>query len=186
MTEQPSPAELQTKKNALLRLFDRMVPLIDGVSYSVRFAALLGLALVTWIFVWMFYLNNFALPVALMVCGASVLPILVLLYLWWSLEELKQLPANVADMMQGAKTEVQQKVSNIRSGTRSKMGLLTSARSVLKIGSMVGEARELLGSYVRVGSLMSPLLLLLGFLSLLYIVPLFLTSMLLALLALWP
>jgi hypothetical protein len=51
---------------------------------------------------------------------------------------------------------------------------------------MVGEARELLGSYVRVGSLMSPLLLLLGFLSLLYIVPLFLTSMLLALLALWP
>ncbi len=186
MTEHPTPPELETRKNALLRLFDRMLPIIDGVSDSVRFAALLGLALVIWIFTWMHYLNNFSLATALLTCCLSALPIVVLLYLWWSLEELKKLPENLAVMMQGATNEVREKVTSIRSGEPRKMGLVTAARSVLKIGSLVGEARELAGSYVRVGSLMSPVLLLLGFLSLLYIVPLFLISMLLALLAIWP
>jgi hypothetical protein len=193
MTEQateaqlkPTQDQLQERKHALLRLFDRMLPVIDGVSDTVRFIALLGLALVIWVFVWMVHFHGFSLLGAGLVCAVIVLPIGLLMYLWWSLEELKQLPETVANALQGAKHEVREKVLGIRAGGKQKMSIVGSAKSVFKIGSMVGEARELLGSYVRVGSLVNPLLLLLGVLSILYIIPLSFVGFVLAVLALWP
>jgi hypothetical protein len=186
VTDQPTPPELQGRKNALIRLFDRMLPIVDGLLFGVRFTALLGFALVGWIFTWMFYLNDFSLAVSVLVCALASLPLLVLTYFWWSLDELRQLPETIAEMMQGANTELRERVVNIRSGERKKMGLITTARSILNIGSMVGEARTLVGSYLRAGSLMSPLILVLGFLSVLYIIPLILSSLLLALIEVWP
>lgn len=186
MTDQPTAPELQGRKNALLRLFDRMLPIVDGVLFGVRFTALLGFALVIWIFTWMFYLHDFSLVIALLVCAVASLPLLLLTYFWWSLDELRRLPETVAEMMQGASSEVRERVANIRSGKRNKMGLMSTARNILNMGSMVGEARALVGSYLRAGSLMSPLLLVLGFLSVLYIVPLILSSLLLAAIEVWP
>lgn len=186
MTDQPTPPELQSRKHALLRLFDRMLPIVDGVLFGVRFTALLGFALLAWIFTWMYYLNDFSLVLSLLVCGAASLPLLVLTYFWWSLDELRQLPDTIAEMMEGANTELRERVTSIRSGQRKKMSLMTTAKSILNIGSLVGEARTLVGSYLRAGSLMSPLLLLLGFLSVLYIIPLILSSLLLALIEVWP
>ncbi len=108
---------------------------------------------------------------------------MLLLYIWRGLEELKQLPDTVVDTLQGAKSEIQEKGHSLRSSGKQKMSLVGAARNVLNIGSMVAEARELLGSYVQITSLLNPLLLFLSFLSVLFIIPLSFVSMMLAVIA---
>jgi hypothetical protein len=186
MTEQPTQIELEGRKNALLRLFDRLVPLVDGLSKTIGFTALMQLALVAWIFVWMYHFKEFTLPVSLVACLIMLLPILVLMYFRSGLKQLKQLVDTVVTTILGAKNELQERVLDLRSAERKKAGLMGSAKNIFKLGSLVGEARELMGSYVHVGSMVNPLLLLLGFLSIMYIVPLFLVSALMALLEFWP
>lgn len=186
MTEQPTQIELEERKNSLLRLFDRLVPLVDSLSNTIGFTALMQLALVAWIFVWMYHFKEFTLPVSLVACLILLLPILVLMYFRSGLKQLKQLVDTVVTTILGAKNELQERVLELRCAERKKAGLVGSAKNIFKLGSLVGEARELTGSYVHVGSMVNPLLLLLGFLSIMYIVPLFLVSALMALLEFWP
>jgi hypothetical protein len=164
---QPTSSELAENKGALLGLFDRMLPVVDGIADGFRFATLLGLALVAWVFVWMFHLNGYQLTTALLAAAVLSLPIPMLLRFWWGLEGLKKLPTVVANAVGDVRNEVRERVQAIRAPGKRKLGLLSSARRLWELRDLVGEARRLLGSYVRVGTLFNPLSLLLGFLSLL-------------------
>lgn len=179
----PGATEIQDKKVQLLDMFNRMLPLVDGMADSIRFAALLGFGLVAWIFVWLFFLKDFSLTTALVVAGVTVLPILLLLRFWWALEELKCLPDIVGEMMTDAKEEVQQTVQEIRAGQVQKLSLLGSVKNLWKVGSFAGEARELLGSYISIGTLVNPFSLILGVLSLLFVLLLIVVGIILAVLA---
>ncbi|MGB0849064.1 MAG: hypothetical protein ACPGSM_20190 [Thiolinea sp.] len=116
ITPTPSQDEIKAKKNELLEMFERMLPVVDGMADSIRFAALLGVGLIVWLFVWLFFLKAFSLTTALIVAGITFLPILLLLRFWWALEELKSLPEIIAEMVDDAKEEVTETVNNIRSG----------------------------------------------------------------------
>lgn len=161
--------ETSDKQQRLLTIFERLLPLVDSVSDKVRFAALLGVALDVWIFIWLFFLKSWSLSSALIVAGVVLLPLLILLRFWWALEELKDLPNVAGRMMTDAKGEMQATVQSIRAGQVKKLGFLSSAKSLWSIGSMATEARELLGSYISIGTLVNPLSLILGFLSLLFV-----------------
>jgi hypothetical protein len=76
-------------------------------------------------------------------------------------------------------------VQGIREGKTQKLGFLSSAKSLWSIGSMATEARELVGSYISIGTLVNPLSLILGALSLLFVLLLILVSIVLLLLALF-
>lgn len=173
------------KQQRLLTIFARLLPLVDSVSDKVRFAALLGVALDVWIFIWLFFLKSWSLTSALIVAGVVLLPILVLLRFWWALEELKDIPTIAGQMLDDAKGEIGATVQGIRAGQVQKLGFLSSAKSLWSIGSLASEARELLGSYISIGTLVNPFSLVLGVLSLLFVLLLVLVSLILVILALF-
>ena len=178
-------SEVDTKQARLLVIFDHLLPLVDSVSDKVRFAALLGLGLDVWIFVWLFFLKGFSLSSALMVAGVVLLPLLILLRFWWALEEIKDLPNIAERMMTDAQGEIQETVQGIRAGQVQMLGFLRSAKSLWSIGSMASEARELVGSYISIGTLVNPLSLVLGVVSLLFVLLLVFVGLVLLILAFW-
>ncbi|MDD5393527.1 MAG: hypothetical protein PHE17_10965 [Thiothrix sp.] len=184
VAQTPTATEVSTQQR-LLEIFNRLLPLVDSVSDKVRFAALLGVGLDAWIFVWLYFLKHFSLTSALVVAGVLLLPILILLRFWWVLEDIKDLPNIAGEMMNDAKGEIKETVQGIREGKTQKLGFLSSAKSLWSIGSMATEARELVGSYISIGTLANPLSLILGALSLLFVLLLILVSIVLLLLALF-
>ena len=166
--QHPTPGEIKSRKNALLGLFDRMLPVLDGIADSFRFATLLGLVLVVWVFVWMFRFSGFGLVAALLTTALISLPILVLLRFWLGLDSLKSLPQTVEELAEDARDEVRTHVAGIR-GAEQKLGLLGSAGKLWELRSLIWEAQGLLGTYVNIGTLLNPVSLVLGFLSLLFI-----------------
>lgn len=177
---EPTPEEIQVRKGALMRLFDRLLPIVDAIADSVRLAAVLGLLMLVWIFVWMTRVSDFSTQTSILVGLAICLPVVLLLWYWWGLEGLKKLPETVAEIAGNAKSEVRSHIQGIRSGETRKLVSHVSMGKLWELRSLADEARDLLGSYARVGFLVNPLLLVLLFLSLLFLVPLGLVSVALA------
>jgi len=177
---EPTQEEIEVRKGALLRLFDRLLPIVDAIADSVRLAGVLGLLMVVWIFVWMTRVSDFSTQTSMLVSLAICLPVVVLLWYWWGLEGLKKLPETVAQIAGNASSEVRSHIQGIRAGETRKLVSHVSLGKLWELRSLADEARELLGSYARVGFLANPLLLVLLFLSLLSLVPLGLVSLALA------
>lgn len=182
---QPTSSTEPTSKERLLDTFERLIPLVDGISDSIRFAMLLGLALAVWIFIWLFLLNEYSLKTAGIITAITVIPALVLSRFWWALEELKDLPDIVGDMLDDAKEDLHETVQNLRSGTVKKAGFLGSVKSLFSIRSILSEADDLLGSYISISALVNPLWLILGVFSLFAVIALLLIGLVLLLIALF-
>ncbi len=86
-------------------------------------------------------------------------------------------------MMSDAKGEIGETVQGIRAGQVQKLGFLSSAKSLWSIGSLASEARELLGSYISIGTLVNPFSLVLGVVSLLFVLLLVVIGLVLLVLA---
>ncbi len=177
--ETNNTAEEPSTKQRLLELFEKMLPLVDGVSDKIRFAALLGLGVDIWIFVWLYFLKHFSVTGSLVVAAVLLIPVLILLRFWWVMEELKDLPSIAGRMMEDAKDEIRDTAHGIRAGNVQKLGFIGSAKSLWSIGSMATEAKELVGSYINIGALVNPFSLILGVTSLLAILLLALIGILL-------
>lgn len=171
------------KKQRLLNTFNRLIPLVDGISDSIRFATLLGAALAIWIFIWMLLLKGFALKTALITATIMLLPALILSRFWWALEEVKNLPDIISEMMDDAKDEVQETVQNLRNDGVKKIGIFGSIKGLFSIRSILSEADDMLGSYISISALINPLWLILGVLALLTVIGLALVSIVLVFLA---
>jgi hypothetical protein len=178
-TTEHGTAEEPSAKQRLLELFEKMLPLVDSVSDKIRFAALLGLGVDVWIFVWLYFLKHFSVTSSLVVAAVLLIPVLVLLRFWWAMEELKDLPGIAGRMMEDARDEIRDTAHGIREGNVQKLGFLSSAKSLWSIGAMATEAKELVGSYINIGTLVNPLSLILGATSLLAILLLALVGILL-------
>ena len=171
------------KKQRLLSTFERLIPLVDGISDSIRFATLLGAILALWIFIWMLILKGFGTKTAIITASISLLPALILSRFWWALEEVKGLPEIIAEMMDDAKDEVQETVQQLRHDGIKKIGLFGSIKGLFSIRSVLSEADDMLGSYISISVLIYPLWLILGVLALLSVIGLSLISIVLVFLA---
>lgn len=180
----PLPAKPEDKQH-LLDIFERLIPLVDSLSDSIRFAVLLGAGLATWIFLWMFLVNDYSLTAAGIITALSAIPALILSRFWWALEELKELPDIVSDAMGDAKEEVKETIQQLHNGDIKKAGLLGSAKSLFSIRSILSEADDLLGSYISMSALINPLWLILGAFSLIAVILLILIGFVLLLLTLF-
>ena len=169
----------------LAEIFTKLLPLVDSVADKLRFALILGGALIAWIFIWLYFLKHFALGTALIIVGLAILPLLVLARFWWALEEIKDLP-QVADQMVGdAKGHFTETLKGIQAGDVTKVSMLGSVKKLWNIGALATDARGLLGSYLSIGTLANPLSLIMGVLSLLFVILLVLVSIVLLVLALF-
>ncbi len=180
MSEKVSTPLEPEKKRRLIAIFENMLPLIDGLADKLRLLWVLGLLLTAWLVVWCFYLKHYSLAISAFVGLAALLPTVILMRFWWSLEELKNLPEIAGDIMGDAKSELQASVQNIRSGKLPKLSFFSAGKGLWSVGAMASEARELVGSYISVATLVNPIMLVLGVLSFASIFVLFLVSIVLA------
>lgn len=167
------------KKQRLLTLFERLLPLVDSLADKLRLLWLLGILVASWLVVWCFVLKHYSLGLTSAIGTAALLPTLILLRFWWALEELKNLPNIAGEIVGDAKSELKESVQNIRAG-KIKLSFLGAGKRLWSVGAMASEASELVGSYISVATLVNPFMLILGVLSLVGVFALFLLGVLLA------
>lgn len=177
-----SPSTKLQNSSDLIKTFERLIPLVDSISDSMRGAVFIGLALTAWFFIWLFFLNSYSLGVASVVSGITLIPALILSRFWWALEELKDLPDIVTEMMVDAKEEAQETMQSLRSNKTKKIGFLGTIKSLFSIRSLLSEADEMLGSYVSISALINPFWLILGVFSLIAMIVLIFIAIVLAVL----
>lgn len=180
--QQTSPISPE-KKQRLLTLFEQLIPLVDGVSKKLRFVLILGTLMVIWIGIWLLVIKHYSLIITLLAIGISLLPLLILLRFWWAFEELKELPAIAGQMMGDAKDEIRESVQDIRAGNVSKLSFLNATKGLWSVGAMLREGKDLIGSYISMTTLVNPFMLVLGVVSLGFLVVLILVSIMLVFLA---
>lgn len=174
-----------TKENnpQLQALFQRLLPLVDSLADKLGFALIMGLLLLVWVGVWFGMIKKFSLLVTTLVVGLALLPLLILWRFWWSLNELKNLPAIVDDMTNDAKSQLKESVQQLRSNGKAQWNLVTAGKNLWSLSTMLTEGKELLGSYIGITTLLNPFMLLLGLLSLGFVLFLLISSIVLAFLA---
>lgn len=180
MPETPTTSLAPEKKERLFSLFERLLPLVDGLADKIRFVMVMGILVTAWLVTWLYFLKHFSIVITAMAGVFSFLPTLILARFWWALEELKKLPEIAGQMAGDAKSELQVSVQNIRAGKIPKLGFFGAGKSFWSIASMASEARELMGSYISVATLVNPFMLILGVVSLVSVFLLLLTGIVLA------
>jgi len=155
MPENPTTALGPEKKQRLLSIFGQLLPLVDSLADKLRLLWILGLLVAAWLVVWCYFLKHYSLGIAATVGIAAFLPTLILARFWWALEELKSLPDIAGHMVGDAKTEVYESGQNIRAGKAPKLGFFSAGKSLWSVGAMASEARELVGSYISVTTLVT-------------------------------
>ena len=180
MSEKPITPLAPEQKQRLLVIFERLLPLVDSLADKLRLILILGVLVTVWLVVWFFFLKHFSLGITAITGIGALLPTLILARFWWALEELKNLPDIAGQMVGDAKSELQESVQNIRAGKVPKLGFFSAGKSLWSVGAMVSEARDLVGSYLSITTLVNPFMLILGVLSLLIVLLLLLVSIFLA------
>lgn len=181
MKDNPATPLAPEQKQRLLAVFEKLLPVVDSLADKLRLIFILGLLVTGWLVVWLFFLKQFSLGITAITGIATLLPTLILGRFWWALEELKNLPDIAGQMVGDAKNELQESVQNIRAGKVPKLGFFRAGRSLWSIGGMVSEARDLLGSYLSITTLVNPFMPALGVLSLLIMFMMCVVSIILAL-----
>jgi len=183
MSKQQTNVSATENKQRLEKLFRHLLPLVDGVADKLRFVLIVGALLIVWIGTWLYVIKHFSLTATSSVVTLALLPLLILFRFWWAFEELKDLPDIASQMMGDAKDEFRQSIQDIRGGEVSKLSFLGATKGMWSVRSMLGEASELLGSYISISTLINPFMLVLGVLSLGSFIFLLLASIVLAILA---
>jgi hypothetical protein len=180
MPEQQTTFLEPDKKRRLLSIFESLLPLVDRLADKLRLLWILGLLVTVWLTVWCFYLKHFSLMVTVLAGVAALLPVLILIQFWWALEDLKNLPEIAGRMAGDAKSGLQESLQNFRSGKVRKLSLFNAGKGLWSVGAMATEANELLGSYISFATLVNPIMLVLGVVSIVSVYLLFLIGILLA------
>lgn len=181
MPDKPTTSVDQEKKQRLLTIFERLLPLVDNLANKLRLTLLLGILSTLWLVAWFYFLKHFSIGISAAAGTAAVLPSLILARFWWALEELKNLPDIANQMMGDAKTELQDSLLNLQSGKLPKLGFFSVGKNLWSIGAMGAEAKELLGSYIGITTLVNPVMLVLGVISFICVFLLFFIGIVLAL-----
>ncbi len=183
-TQTQPDATTATTPERVGAVLTRLLPLAAGVASGLRWVTLLGVAAVLWLFAWMFWLKGFGPVSSAVVTGLAALPVLVLLRFWLAVEDLRNLPEQFRDMGSGLRREMQDAVRGLASGDRAKaLNILGQARRLFEIRSLLGQLSEVAGHYVSIGTLVNPLSLLLGVVSLLLVGVLLLVGIVLGIVA---
>jgi hypothetical protein len=151
----------------IFTLFDKLVPLVDNVADGIRATTLLGLFVIGWIFVWMFFLQSFSLTTSLVLLTIIALPVLILFRFWWALESLKDLPEIAQEMMDDVTDEAKETWRSVRSDKKKALNVIGQAKNMWEMKSLLGELDDVLAQYINIGTLINPLSLILGIISLL-------------------
>jgi hypothetical protein len=179
MPDKTVPALETEKQERLQTIFERLLPMVDALADKLRLIWLLGLLVSVWLVVWCVVLKHYSWAIGLTAGSLALLPSLILLRFWWTLEELKNLPEIAGEMAGDARSQFQTSVQNLRAGKLPELSFLGAGKSLWLIGILATEARDLLGSYISFATLANPFMLILGVISFIGVFLLFLAGIVL-------
>lgn len=151
--------------NKLKDSFQRLLPLVDDLADALGVLLLISLAVVTWIFSYLYFFQHFSLFISTCAYGISILPVLILSRLWFSLENLKDIPAIAEEMMEDVSGDVAQSWHAVKSGKKGALNLFGQAKKLFEIRSIINSADDIIKQYFSIGPLVNPFYLFLGVLS---------------------
>lgn len=160
----------EDNKQRLWVIFDRLLPLLDSLADKFRFVFIVGVLLLVWVVFWLFGLKHYSLTITLVLAAVMLLPLLIVLRFWWAFEELKDLPEIAGQMLGDAKSEIREKVQNIGQQKSGKISVFGVGKGLFSVAAMAREASSLAGSYLSVVTLLNPFMLVLGIVSVLFII----------------
>lgn len=178
-TSNNQPIQKQPMDQRLFDQLNKLVPLIDNVADAIRSISLLGLAIIAWIFIWMFFLSSVPLIYSLFITAILAIPVLITLRFWLGLESLKNLPDIADNLMDDVTDEVKAQWKSLNGNEKKRMNIIGQAKNLFEIKSIIGELDDVFAQYINIGSLLNPLSLILGVISLLAIFALSLIAIIL-------
>lgn len=160
----------------LFNLFNKLVPLVDNVSDGVRAIAFLGTVVTVWLFIWMFFILDFSVITALIVCGILFVPSVVLLRFWWALEDIKGLPDIAEEMIDDVTDDVKSTWKEVRKDKKKALNFIGQAKNLWETKALLGQLDDVFSQYLNFGLLVNPFSLLFAVLSLLAVLVLMLVA----------
>lgn len=179
-----APRLTADQRDHLLALLGRLVPLAEGLLVTLRNGLLAGTLALLWLAVWMLWRMDWSLAVSLPVLLLAGLPLLLLVWFWSGLVAVTELPETVSRLWTDAGGEVTT-LAGLHAGPARRTGLGRAAGSLWRLGGLVEETRELLGSSLQIGRLFNPLSLILGVVALIWLLVLLFVAGVLAVAALF-
>jgi len=158
------------------------MPLVGSATRKLRFLMLTGIAVIIWLFVFMFVLQEMHLNWVLGISAILALPIFWLSRFYFALQDLNDLPDRI-DEIKAELTESLLSLKNTKKATA--VNAVSGAKDLWEIRSLLSSGREMLADYVSIAVLINPVSLLLGVLSILALFALTLLAIVLALFAIF-
>jgi hypothetical protein len=146
----------------LEKLLAKLMPLVGSATKKLRFLMLMGIAVILWLFVFMFVLQEMTLGWALGISAVLALPVLWLSRFYFALQDLNDLPEQINEI-KAELTESLLSLKNTKKATA--VNAVSGAKDLWEIRSLLSSGREILGDYVSIAILANPFSLLLGVLS---------------------
>jgi hypothetical protein len=146
----------------LEELLAKLMPLVGSATRKLRFVMLIGIAVIIWLFVFMFVLHEMNLNWALGISAILSLPVFWLSRFYFALQDLNDLPEQINEI-KAELTESLLSLKNTKKATA--VNAVSGAKDLWEIRSLLSSGREILGDYVSIAILANPFSLLLGVLS---------------------
>jgi len=170
--------------NKLKQSFQRLLPLADDLADALGLLLLISFAVVSWIFVYLFYLKHLSLTISLSISGLSLLPILILSRFWFALENLKNIPKIAEEMIDDVTEDVAQSWHAAKSGKKGALNLFAQIKKLFEIRSILKSADSIIEQYFSIGPLINPFFLFFGILSFIGLFLVFMTGLIIGVLSL--
>jgi len=162
----------------LEELLEKLMPLVGSATRKLRLLMLIGIAVIVWLFVFMFVLQEMNFNWVLGISVILSLPIFWLSRFYFALQDLNDLPKRI-DEIKADLTESLLSLKNTKKATA--VNAVSGAKDLWEIRSLLSSGREMLGDYVSIAVLVNPFSLLLGVLSILALFALTLLAIVLGL-----
>ncbi|HFD13131.1 MAG TPA: hypothetical protein ENJ32_11790 [Crenotrichaceae bacterium] len=176
----------QSDPSTLAKLKDiihKILPLVDDVADALGVFLLVSLLMTGWIFTYLLYFQHISFAISLSIAGCALLPWLILLRIWFALENLKQVPENLSELVDDVSDSTSQSVRAIKSGKKGFINVVGQARKLFQIRSLLKSGREVIEQYFSIGPLINPFYLLFAVISLISLFVVIITGSLLAVVA---
>ncbi|MEE9412190.1 MAG: hypothetical protein V3V22_03965 [Methylococcales bacterium] len=165
MTE-PSPQIDPSSLNQIQHLIQKILPLVDDVADALGLFLLLSLIVISWIFVYLFWLNNYSIMLSLSISACALIPCLILTRIWFALENLKDIPNIVGELSGDVSESANESWQAVKSGKKGTFNIIGQARKLFQIRSLLSSGKEVFTQYFSIGPLINPFYIIFGVISL--------------------
>jgi hypothetical protein len=177
---QPDPSSLRN----IQKLIRKILPLVDDVADALGVSLLISVITIGWIFIYLYYLQHFSFALALGIAGCALLPCLVLIRVWFALENLKNMPEIIGDLVEDVSESASESWKTVKSGKKGVLNVVGQARKLFQIRSLLGSAGDIFEQYTSIGPLINPFYLFFAVLSLISLFFLLIVGCILAIISL--